>query len=139
MSELDLERARREELRWRVLVALDKQRPEFVAESILLSALRPEYPTLTAVELRCELDYLRDKELVELEGETGASWQARLALYGIDAVEGTAKAPRGVSRPELEVSMEIARRGHLRWRILRTLYIGRFSAHQNEPLPCSSG
>ena len=76
---IDLEQKRREEARWRVLV------------DIKLS--------LSLNGIRRELSYLRDLGLIELEGEDGETWFAKLTASGVDVVEYNFPAPAGVARP----------------------------------------
>lgn len=121
---MDIERARREHLRWEILSAVQQRRPEGINESILASALRGEF-NLQGSELRCELDYLSDKELLTIADQRATSWLVSLTPYGIDVLDYCAPAPVGVRRPEKDNNMELATLYELRWRILKTLFIGR--------------
>ena len=70
MSEgLDLEQRQREEARWRILRVVDAGRPIAVSEQIVWRVLTDIKILLSLNQLRRELAYLRDLELVELEGE----------------------------------------------------------------------
>ena len=50
--------------------------------------------------VRRELTYLRDLHLVEIEGEGGENWFAKLTAAGVDVVEYTVAAPAGIARPK---------------------------------------
>ena len=52
------------------------------------------------VGVRRELSYLRDSGLLELEGEQGETWFAKLTASGVDVVEYNYPAPAGVARPK---------------------------------------
>ena len=98
-GEIDLEKVRREEIRWRLLKALDAGRPHSVTEALLLAVLDDVHLTVTELELRRELDYLRDRGLVTITGEIDNDWQADLTRDGIDVVEYTVEVEPGIARP----------------------------------------
>jgi DNA-binding transcriptional ArsR family regulator len=100
MHEVDLEKAQREETRWRILRALDAGRPLSVSETVLFRALSDASLPISPVSLRRELDYLRDKNLIKLSGEGGPVWAAELTGLGVDVVEYTIPAPPGIARPK---------------------------------------
>lgn len=97
---VDLEQKRREEARWRILRVLDAGRPIAVSENIIWRVLNDVRLPLSLSAIRRELDYLRDLELVELEGEDASTWFAKLSARGVDVVEYTIDAPPGVARPK---------------------------------------
>ena len=99
MHEIDLVRAEREEMRWRILRVLDAGRPLAVSETVVLRALGDAALAASPAALRRELDYLRDKGLIELSGEDGPVWAAALTGAGVDVIEYAAPAPVGVARP----------------------------------------
>ena len=96
---LDLEQKQREEARWRALRVLDAGRPIAVSENIVWRVLNDVRLRLSVNEVRRELDYLRTLGLVEIEGEDGPEWYAKLTARGVDVVEYTVEAPPGVARP----------------------------------------
>lgn len=100
MHDVDLEKAHREETRWRILRALDAGRPLQVSETVIFRALADASLPISPAELRRELDYLRDKELIALSGEDGPVWAAELTGHGVDVVEYTVPAPAGIARPK---------------------------------------
>ena len=99
MDAMNLEQKQREEARWRVLRVLDAGRPIAVSETIVWRVLADIRLALTLNALRRELSYLRDRGLVEIEGEDNDTWYARLTASGVDVVEYTAPAPPGFARP----------------------------------------
>lgn len=99
MHEPDLERATREEARWRILRGLDAGRPYPVAETILLRLLGDINLPATAHSVRRELDYLEERGLIEVMHREDAVWSARLTRDGVDVVEYTVACEPGVARP----------------------------------------
>ncbi|MBW7998492.1 MAG: hypothetical protein FVQ81_18350 [Candidatus Glassbacteria bacterium] len=99
MKGVDLEKARREETRWRILKALDAGRPHSVTEALLLSVLDDVHLSVTELELRRELDYLEDRGLVHIHGKDDNDWQADLTRDGVDVVEYTVSVEPGIARP----------------------------------------
>jgi hypothetical protein len=97
---IDIDRNRRELVRWYVLVAINSGRPEVVAESLILSAIQSVPIQCTALELRRELDYLEERGLVELDRHEGAPWAAKLTRHGVDVVEYTKDVEPGIARPK---------------------------------------
>lgn len=94
----DLEKAQREEARWRILKTLDAGRPTELTESLILRVLQDVKLPITAVGLRRELDYLQSRKLVEVKVIDDV-WTADLTHYGIDLVEYTVECFAGIARP----------------------------------------
>lgn len=97
---MDMEKARREQIRWLILVAVNAGRPAAVAEGLILGAIQGVPVQCTALELRRELDYLEDRKLLELHRPEGAPWSAELTRHGVDFVEYTIEAEPGIARPK---------------------------------------
>ncbi len=95
-----MEKAQREEARWRILKALDAGRPVPVSETILLRTLQDIELPLSPRALRRELDYLAHRELIELKGKDSAVWVAELTRDGVDVVEYTVECQPGIARPK---------------------------------------
>ena len=100
MADIDLEKAQREETRWRILVALNAGRPGKLSETVVFRVLHDASLPVSPNEVRRELDYLRDKGLLDLHGEDGPVWTAELTGAGVDVVEYSVAAPAGISRPK---------------------------------------
>lgn len=98
VDEVDMEKARRENTRWRILIILNSGRPIGASEGLIFQILDELNLLRTPQDIRRELDYLRDKDLVELE--QGNVWQAKLTAQGIDVVEYTLACPPGIARPK---------------------------------------
>lgn len=96
---MDMEKARREQIRWLTLVAVNAGRPVPVAEPLILGAIQAVPVQCTALELRREMDYLEDRKLVTLRRPEGAAWSAELTRHGVDFVEYTIEAEPGIARP----------------------------------------
>ena len=96
----DLEKSRRENLRWLILLALNAAQPIGASEQIVMSAITPMIPDLTQLELRRSLDYLAARDLITIVGrETAPQWFCKLDRYGIDVVEYTVPCELGIARP----------------------------------------
>ena len=98
--QIDLPRARREQLRWLILLTLNRARPEAVAEDLPLGVARSIYPDATVLELRRELDYLAGRELVECKRLPSGQWFCKLSRHGVDVAEYTSECEPGIARPE---------------------------------------
>ncbi len=99
MMEIDLEKGRRENLRWLILVTLNAARPVGAAEGLVLTCVNDVLRQVTSVELRRELDYLADRDLVDVE-RVGPQWHADLTRTGVDVVEYTVECEPGIARPQ---------------------------------------
>lgn len=99
MQTIDHARVRREALRWLILLTLNHARPIGAYEGLVLSVAQSEYPDATPLELRRELDYLSDRELVKLVKEPSGRWHADLTRYGVDVAEYTVDCEPGIARP----------------------------------------
>lgn len=97
---IDQAKARREHLRWLILLTLNNARPIGAFEGPILSVAQSEYPDATALELRRELDYLHDRQLVAIERKPDGRWFAELTRYGVDVAEYTVACEPGIARPE---------------------------------------
>lgn len=97
---MDMEKARREQIRWLILVAANSGRPYPVNESLILSAIQGAPMQCTAMELRREMDYLEDRKLITTTCHEGAPWTAELTRHGVDFIEYTIDAQPGIARPK---------------------------------------
>ena len=93
------EKARREGMRWHIINTLNKARPYTSSEVFLLDVMRGIYPDATALELRQQLDYLKDRRLVELVKQPSGMWFADLNRLGVDIAEYTIECEAGIARP----------------------------------------
>ncbi|TBV76864.1 hypothetical protein [Pseudoxanthomonas winnipegensis] len=97
--EIDIDKHRREETRWRILRILDAGRPWPVSEGLIMAALEDIELAPTVTELRKHVKYLRDKALVDILGEDLPTWNISLTANGTDVVEYSAPCPAGIRRP----------------------------------------
>ncbi|WP_343590154.1 hypothetical protein [Paracidovorax wautersii] len=97
---IDVARARREHLRWLIILTLNNARPVGAMEGPILAVAQSEYPDATPMELRRELDYLHDRELVKLDKQPTGRWHADLTRFGTDLAEYTIPCEPGIGRPE---------------------------------------
>lgn len=97
---VDQAKVRRESMRWNLISTLNKARPYTSHEQFLLDVMRAIYPDTTALEVRRELDYLADRNLVALNKMPSGTWFADLTRYGVDIAEYTVDCHPGIVRPE---------------------------------------
>lgn len=97
--DLDMEKARREEMRWLVLRALYSAMPIGTSEVIIAEALREVIPDVTELEIRKALDYLCERKIVNVERNRPV-WFAKINNHGIDIVEYTVDCNPGIARPK---------------------------------------
>ncbi|MDR0458221.1 MAG: hypothetical protein LBH10_04220 [Burkholderiaceae bacterium] len=92
-------RARREFLRWILLLTLNLSRPAHATLRMLLGVAQGEYPDATELEVRRELDYLEGRELLRVFIDPLGQVSADLTRHGIDVVEYTVPVDPGIARP----------------------------------------
>lgn len=101
MHEIDLEKAQREQVRWRILKVLDAGRPLPVSEVMILQVMQDAALHVTPHELRRQLDYLAGRKLAIIFGKgTSPVWSACLTRFGVDVVEYTIDCLPGIARPK---------------------------------------
>ena len=96
---VDHAKVRRESMRWNLINTLNKARPYTSNEQFLLEVMRAIYPDATALEIRRELDYLADRDLVDLNKQPSGAWFGDLTRYGVDIAEYTIDCEPGIARP----------------------------------------
>lgn len=96
---IDPARARRESLRWYILLTLNNARPIDTHEALILTTLQAIYPDITAMELRRELDYLADRKMIDLDKQPHGVWISGLTSLGVDIAEYTVECRAGIARP----------------------------------------
>lgn len=96
---MDLEKSRREILRWRILQTLQVGRPYAVGEDVILATVAGDDMPVTLHNIRRSLDYLAHRELIEIAGRDDGNWTATLTRTGVDFVEYTISAEPGIARP----------------------------------------
>ena len=101
MMQIDHAKVRRESLRWLILLTLNNARPMGAQEGPILSVAQSVYPDATPLELRRELDYLEERELVKIHRDPLDRWMVELTRWGVDVVEYTVECDPGVARPRL--------------------------------------
>lgn len=102
MTGPDLVKAKREQLRWLILKALDAGRPLPVHQDLILSVAQAVHADANLTEIRRELDYLEKRELVSIRRDpagTAGPWKAELDRFGIEVVEYTVECDAGIARP----------------------------------------
>lgn len=95
-----MQRARREAIRWYLLVSLHVARPAGAPVPLLRSVVQATYEDATEHELRRELDYLVDRKLIEVEKSPTDQWHCEINRLGTDLVEYTIPCEPGIARPK---------------------------------------
>lgn len=99
MPNVDMEKAGRETVRWRILRVLYGGAPWPVGEGLVHSTLDDAALRVSPAELRKHLDYLENKGLVRVLQRDEAVWSAQLTSDGMDVAEYTIPCPPGIKRP----------------------------------------
>jgi hypothetical protein len=99
MNQMNAAKSRREAMRWYILRTLDNARPVDPHEALVLSTIQGIFIDATQLEVRRELDYLKDRDLVTLVKQPSNVWIAGLTRYGVDVVEYTLDCDPGIARP----------------------------------------
>lgn len=97
--QIDTAKQRREYIRWILLLALNNGRPEELNEIVLLLTVQAVYPSATSLEIRQQLDYLEERQLVKVRKKPDNTWYTSLTRDGIDVVEYTVDVEPGIARP----------------------------------------
>ncbi len=93
------QRARRETMRWLLLMTMNVARPNEATVPMLRGVVAGVYADVTDLEIRRELDYLEERKLVELRTDPLGQVRTKLERYGIDIVEYTVDCAPGIARP----------------------------------------
>lgn len=96
-----LARIRREQIRWFLLVAANISRPAGIYTEAMLPIVQATYADATHREIRLQLDYLEERELVKISKDSMDRWAVELTRFGIDVVEYTIPVEPGIARPAL--------------------------------------
>lgn len=98
---IDMQKLRREFIRWMLLITLNNARASGGAsENLLRQVVQSEYPDATALEVRAELDYLEARDLVSIVRHPDGHWVADITRWGIDIVEYAVECDPGIARPK---------------------------------------
>ena len=97
---IDQAKVRRESMRWLIILTLHYAIPVGAYEEMVLSTMQALYPDATAMEVRRELGYLSERNLLSLTKEPGGRWFADLNRDGIDVAEYTVDCDPGIARPQ---------------------------------------
>ncbi len=96
---INLPRTRREGMRWIILLTLNNNRPEPASEWLIGETIRGVIKDATDREVRKELDYLRDRELISIKADPDDMWHADITRHGVDVVEYSVDCEAGIARP----------------------------------------
>ena len=96
---MDMAKARRELNRWNIILTLNNARPIGASEVLVLQVVQAIVPDASAQEVRRELAYLEERELVKVHREPHGHWHAELTRNGVDLAEYTVDCDPGIARP----------------------------------------
>lgn len=97
---IDMDRARREAIRWHLIKTADVCRPQGIYVEAMLPVIQSVYGDATERELRRELDYLEERALVKIQRDGMDRWFVELTRHGIDLAEYTVEVQPGIARPQ---------------------------------------
>lgn len=92
-------KARREAIRWHLLQIAQVSRPQGIYTEGMVPIIQTVYQDATEVEVRRELDYLEERELVKIKKDPMHRWYVELTRFGVDLVEYTIDCEPGIARP----------------------------------------
>lgn len=98
-NQIEMARIRSGALRWLILTTAEYFRPQGVYTEQVLDVIQTTYPDCTHHELRREIDYLEERELVSVAKDPLDKWFVSLKRYGIEVVQYTCPCDPGISRP----------------------------------------
>ena len=101
MNAAAIAKARRETMRWLLLIATNISRPQGINTGALTAIIQATYPDATHLEVRRELDYLEERGLVKIAKDPLDNWFVELDRYGVDVVEYTVPCDPGIARPTI--------------------------------------
>lgn len=96
---MDIAKVRREMMRWNIILTLNNARPIGAAEELVLSVVQAISTDATYIEVRRELAYLEERELVKIQRQPNGHWHAELTRHGVDLAEYTVDCDPGIARP----------------------------------------
>lgn len=100
IDQILLDKARREAVRWHLLQITNVSRPQGLYTSAMLPIIRTVYPDASELEVRRQLDYLEERELVKINRDPLDRWFVELTRWGVDLVEYTVNCEPGIARPQ---------------------------------------
>ena len=101
MNAVQMAHVRRGAMRWHLIAAINLSRPQGMYTEGLLPIIQSVYPDATHHEVRRELDYLGERELVRITRDPLDRWMVELMRYGIDVAEYAVECDPGISRPRM--------------------------------------
>jgi predicted component of type VI protein secretion system len=101
MNSFQILKARREDMRWHLMRIAYACRPTGINTAAMLPIIQSVYPDASQLEVRKELDYLEERELVKIAKDPLDNWWVELRRYGVDLVEYAVECDPGISRPRI--------------------------------------
>jgi hypothetical protein len=92
-------KARRELMRWQLLVSLHIAAPYGMNAVALKPIISATYQDVTDAEIKRHLDYLKERELIHLSTDPLGNLFAKLDRFGFDIAEYTVECDPGIARP----------------------------------------
>lgn len=96
---IDHARIRRESIRWFLVVAANVSRPQGCSVEAMLQVVHAVYSDATELEVKRELSYLEERDLVKIQRDGMDHWFVQLTRHGVDLAEYTSVVEPGIARP----------------------------------------
>jgi hypothetical protein len=100
LTHINMDKARREAVRWHLLTIANVSRPQAINAAAMLPIIATVYPDASALELRRQLDYLEERDLLKISKDPLGNWAVELTRWGVDVVEYTVDCEAGIARPQ---------------------------------------
>ncbi len=100
----NMQKIRREQIRWHLMAIANVARPYGINTPALLPVIQSIYADATEHELRRELNYLEERQLVKIKRDPLDNWMVELTRWGVDVVEYAVDCDPGVARPRITQS-----------------------------------
>jgi hypothetical protein len=95
------DKVRREAVRWHLMQIANVSRPQGMYTGAMLPILQSVYPDASELEVRRQLDYLQERDVVKIDIDPMGRWFVTLTRWGVDIVEYTVPCEPGISRPQI--------------------------------------
>lgn len=94
-------KTRRETIRWFLILTANVSRPAGIYTEAMLPVVQATYGDATHQEIRRELDYLEERDLVKIARDGMDRWFVELSRHGVDLAEYTTDCEPGIARPRI--------------------------------------
>lgn len=96
---INIEKSRREGMRWYLLVAMHRGEPLGCGDTMLKTIMDDIYGDVSPVELHTQMSYLAKRKMIKLTKSPVGHWHGRCTALGVDIVDYTVDCRAGIARP----------------------------------------